>query len=342
MAIRLDEIVARLGGELRGDGDQLISRIATLETAKAGEIAFLANPKYQSQLSTTQASAVILAPAQAEHCPVAAIVHPDPYLYFARLAQWLSPIPPAPAGIHPSATVMTELPVSVSVGAGAYVGANVRVGANTIIGANAVVGSGVTIGSDCRLYPHSTIYYGCRLGSRVIVHASAVVGSDGFGFAREKDGAWVKIPQTGIVIVGDDVEIGAGTTIDRGALADTIIENGVKLDNQIQIAHNVRIGAHSALAGCVGIAGSTTLGSRCTVGGGAIILGHLTLADDVNVSAGTLVGKSIAERGTYTGMVPFLEHADWLKNFARLRHLDAMADRIRALEARLNELENKK
>ena len=342
MAIRLDEIAARLGGEVHGDSTLLISRIATLETARAGDIAFLANPKYQSQLAETQASAVILAPALADICPVAAIVHPDPYLYFARLAQWLSPTPPAPAGIHPSATVMTELPVSVSVGAGAYIGANVRIGANTIIGANAVVGSGVSIGSDCRLYPNSTIYYGCRLGSRVIVHAAAVVGSDGFGFAREKNGAWVKIPQTGIVIVGDDVEIGAGTTIDRGALADTVIENGVKLDNQIQIAHNVRIGAHTAIAGCVGIAGSTTIGSRCAIGGAASVLGHLTVVDDVQISAGTLVAKNITKRGVYTGSVPMLEHADWLKNFARLRHLDSMADKIRALEARLNELEKKK
>jgi UDP-3-O-[3-hydroxymyristoyl] glucosamine N-acyltransferase len=342
VAIRLDEIVARLGGELHGDGALLISKIAPIESAAPGEITFLANPKYQAKLANTRAGAVILSPALAADCPVPAIVHPDPYLYFARLAQWLSPTPPAPAGIHPHATVMSELPQTVSVGAGAYIGANVRIGANTVIGANAVVSSGVTIGSDCRLYPNSTIYYSCRVGSRVIIHAGAVVGSDGFGFAREKDGAWVKIPQTGIVIVGDDVEIGAGTTIDRGALADTVIENGVKLDNQIQIAHNVRIGAHSALAGCVGIAGSTTLGKRCTVGGGAIILGHLTIADDVNISAGTLVGKSLSEAGTFTGTVPFMEHADWLKNFARLRHLDSMADRIRALETRLNELESKK
>jgi UDP-3-O-[3-hydroxymyristoyl] glucosamine N-acyltransferase len=343
--MRLADIIARLGGELRaqaGQDEQPITRIAPLETAKAGEIAFLSNPKYQAQLATTRASAVILAPAMADACPVPAIVSPDPYLYFARLAQLLSPKIPAPVGIHPSATVMSELPGHVSVGAGAYIGANVRIGDGTVVGANAVVGSGVTIGPGCRLYPHSTIYYGCRIGARVIVHAGAVIGADGFGFAREKDGSWVKIPQTGIVVVGDDVEIGACTTIDRGALADTVIGNGVKLDNQIQIAHNVSIGMHTAIAGCVAIAGSTAIGSRCTIGGATNIVGHLTIADDVHISAGTFISKSLHKSGAYTGTVPSMEHADWLKNFARLRHLDSMADKIRALEARLNELENKK
>ena len=345
MSIRLAEIVARLGGELRNAGDQaeqLITRIAPLETAKAGEVAFLSNPKYQAQLASTRASAVIVGPSVADACPVPAIVAADPYLYFARLAQLLSPKIPAPVGIHPNATVMSELPGHVSVGAGAYIGANVRIGDGTVIGANAVVGSGVTIGPGCRLYPNSTIYYGCRIGARVIIHAGAVIGADGFGFAREKDGAWVKIPQTGIVVVGDDVEIGAGTTIDRGALSDTVIENGVKLDNQIQVAHNVRIGAHTAIAGCVAIAGSTTIGSRCTIGGKTSIVGHLNITDGVHISAGTFISKSIAKPGAYTGTVPFMTHEEWLKNFARLRHLDSMADKIRALEARLNELENKK
>lgn len=344
--MRLAEIIARLGGELRAAsasaGDLSIVRIAPLETAGAGEIAFLSNPKYQAQLATTSATAVILAPGLADACPVPVIVHPDPYLYFARLAQLLRPKIPAPVGIHPNATVLSELPGHVSVGAGAYIGANVRIGDGTVIGANAVVGSGVTIGSDCRLYPNSTVYYGCRIGSRVIVHASAVIGADGFGFAREKDGSWVKIPQTGIVVVGDDVEIGAGTTIDRGALADTVIENGVKLDNQIQVAHNVRIGAHTAIAGCVAIAGSTTIGSRCTIGGKTSIVGHLTIADDVHIAAGTFISKSLKKKGAYTGTVPSMPHDEWLKNFSHLRHLDSMADKIRALEARLNELENKK
>ena len=185
------------------------------------------------------------------------------------------------------------------------------------------------------------VYANCRVGDRCLVHAGAVIGSDGFGFAREADGAWVKIPQVGRVLVGDDVEIGAGTTIDRGALGDTVIGDGVKLDNQIQVGHNVRIGANTAMAGCVGIAGSAVIGARCTVGGGAIILGHIQITDDVDISAGTLVTKSIPRSGSYSGTVPFLEHGDWLRNFARLRHLDAMADRIRALEQRLAALENK-
>lgn len=342
MAIRLADIVERFGGELRGDGNILIERVATLETAREGEISFLSNPKYTGQLASTRAAAVILSPRAAAGVAAAAILTDEPYLYFARLAQWLTPKPNAAVGAHPSAVVEIELPPGVSVGACAYVGPGAVIGEGTIIGPNCTIGRDVRIGADSLLHANVTVYDGCRIGARALLHSGAVIGSDGFGFAREKTGAWVKIPQTGIVIIGDDVEIGAGTTIDRGALADTVIEDGVKLDNQIQIAHNVRIGAHTAMAGCVGVAGSTTIGRRCTVGGGAIILGHLKIADDVNVSAGTLVAKSIAQAGTYSAMVPFMEHTAWLKNFAHLRHLDAMADKIRALESRLGELENKK
>ena len=327
---------------MHGDGSVTVARIAPIESAGTGDISFLANPKYQSKLAVTQASAVIVAPALAELCPVAAILHPEPYMYFARLAQWLNPPHAAIPGIHPQATVLSPLPESVSVAAGVFIGEGVTIGADSVIGANCVIGNNVHLGADVRLYPNVTIYHDCVVGQRGILHAGVVIGADGFGYAREKTGAWVKIPQTGRVVIGDDVEVGAGTTIDRGALADTVIEDGVKLDNQIQIAHNVRIGAHSALAGCVGVAGSTTIGKRCTFGGAAMILGHLQIADDVNVSSGTLVGKSISAAGTYTGNIPFMEHSVWLKNFARLRHLDNMADKIRALEARLNELENKK
>jgi UDP-3-O-[3-hydroxymyristoyl] glucosamine N-acyltransferase len=210
-----------------------------------------------------------------------------------------------------------------------------------VIAANCSIGAGVSIGADSRLASNVAIYPGSYLGARCLVHSGAVIGADGFGFAREDDGRWVKIPQVGRVLIGDDVEIGAGTTIDRGALGDTVIADGVKLDNQIQIAHNVRIGAHTAMAGCVGIAGSTMIGARCTIGGAASIIGHLQIADDVNVAAGTLVMKSIPAAGTYSGAIPFLEHGDWLRNFSRLRHLDAMADKIRALEQRLAALEKK-
>lgn len=341
MPVRLDELVARFGGELRGDGSVLVSGIATLAAAGPADLSFLANPKYRAQLSNCRAAAVILAPAAAADYPAAAIVTAQPYLYFARVAQWLCPEPRPAAGVHASAVVETPLPASVSIGANAWIGPGTVIGEDAVIGAQCSVGPDCEVGAGSRLNANVVVYRGCRIGARAIIHSGAVIGADGFGFAREVEGAWVKIPQTGRVLIGDDVEIGANTTIDRGALADTVIENGVKLDNQIQVGHNVHIGAHTAMAGCVGIAGSARIGARCTVGGGAVILGHLQIADDVNVSAGTLVSKSISHAGTYTGMVPFLEHGAWQKNFSRLRHLDALADKIRALELRLAELENK-
>lgn len=340
MVLRLDEIVARLGGEIVGAGDTAISRIGTLEGAGPGELAFLANPKYRHQLATTRAAAVIMAPP-AVAGPAAAILTPQPYLYYARVAQWLNPLPAVVAGIHPSAVVEGEVSATASIGPQVSIGTGARIADDVVIGANCSIGAGVEIGAGTRLAANVTIYSGVILGARCLVHSAAVIGADGFGFAREAEGAWVKIPQVGRVLVGDDVEIGAGTTIDRGALGDTVIGDGVKLDNQIQVGHNVQIGAHTAMAGCVGIAGSAVIGARCTVGGGAVILGHLSIADDVNVAAGTLVAKSIARAGTYSGAVPFLEHGDWLRNFSRLRHLDAMADKIRALEQRLAALEKK-
>ncbi len=341
MPLCLDEIVERLGGQLAGDGKTVVSRIATLDGAAPGDLSFLANPKYRSQLAKTRASAVIVPVEAAAECPTAAILTPQPYLYFARVAQWLhAPVKP-PAGVHPTAVIHSAVPASASIGANTYVDDDVAIGNDVVIGANCSLGRGCRIGAGSRLHAGVTIYAGCIIGDRVIIHSGAVIGADGFGFAREDDGAWLKIPQTGRVVIGDDVEIGANTTIDRGAIDETIIETGVKLDNQIQIAHNVRIGAHTAIAGCVGIAGSTRIGRRCTVGGAAMIIGHLTIADDVSISSGTLVTKSIAQAGTYTGSVPFLEHGQWLRNFSRLRHLDAMADRIRVLEARLADLEKK-
>jgi UDP-3-O-[3-hydroxymyristoyl] glucosamine N-acyltransferase len=339
VSVRLDELVARFGGELQGDGAIALSGIATLATAVGHELSFLANPKYRAQLADCRAGAVVLAPEMAGQCPVAAIVTPQPYLYFARVAQWLCP-PHRPAvGAHPTAVVEGQVAASASVGAHAWIGPGAVIGEGAVIGAQCSIGPDSAVGPDSWLHPGVTVAAGCHIGARAVVHSGTVIGADGFGFARDQDGAWVKIPQTGRVLIGDDVEIGANTTIDRGALDDTVIGDGVKLDNQIQVGHNVRIGAHTAMAGCVGIAGSARIGARCTVGGGAIILGHLQIGDDVHVSAGTLVGKSITQPGTYTGMVPFLEHGAWQKNFARLRHLDALADRIRALEQRLAELE---
>ncbi|MDP1733639.1 MAG: UDP-3-O-(3-hydroxymyristoyl)glucosamine N-acyltransferase [Sulfuritalea sp.] len=340
MMLRLDQIVARLGGEIVGAADTVISRVGTLENSGPGDLAFLANPKYRHQLSTTRAAAVIMAPPMVDG-PAAAILTPQPYLYYARVAQWLNPSPAPAPGVHPSAVVEGEVAATASIGPNVWIGPGAAIGADVVIDANCSIGAEVEIGAGTRLAANVAVYAGSRLGARCLVHSGAVIGSDGFGFAREADGAWVKIPQVGRVLIGDDVEIGAGTTIDRGALGDTVIADGVKLDNQIQVGHNVRIGAHTAMAGCVGIAGSAVIGARCTVGGAAVILGHLQIADDVNISAGTLVAKSIKSPGTYSGTVPFLEHGEWLKNFSRLRHLDAMADKIRALEQRLAALEKK-
>lgn len=340
MGICLGDIVEHLGGELRGDSSAIIRRIAPLDIAQAGDLSFLANSKYRSQLTATKATAVILA-AYPEDCPVSAIVVPQPYLYYARVAQWLNPVEQPSGGIHPTAVVEGVVAESAWVGPNAFIAQGAEVAESAVIGPNSVVLSGAKIGASSRLTANVTIATNCLVGDRCLIHPGAVIGADGFGFARETDGQWVKIPQVGRVIIGNDVEIGAGTTIDRGALADTVIGDGVKLDNQIQIGHNVVIGENSALAGCVGVAGSARIGRRCTVGGGAVILGHLTLADDVNISAGTLIGKSITEAGTYTGTPPFQEHGLWLKNFSRLRHLDAMADKLRHLEMRMSDVESR-
>ncbi len=347
-SLRLNEIVARLGGELKGDGARVVRQVSTLAGAGADEITFLANPRYRDQLCVTRAGAVILDANAVSVCPTDCIVTADPYGYYARVAQWLNPPEAVLPGIHPTASVKSALPASTCVEAGSSIGSGVCIGENVRIGPGCVIGDGVEIGADTLLHANVTIYARCVLGARVIIHSGAVIGADGFGFAREKDatlglggGRWVKIPQIGRVLIGDDVEIGANTTIDRGALDDTVIEEGVKLDNQIQVAHNVRIGAYSALAGCVGIAGSARIGRNCTIGGAAMILGHLEIADGVHVSTNTLVTKSIKKPGAYTGWIPFQEHSEWAKNFARLRHLDAMNDKIRSLEARLSALEKK-
>ena len=330
---RLQELVDRLGGELHGDGNVGVARVATLEKAGEGELAFLANRKYLSQASGCAASALIVGPDTREQLAHRAlIVTPDPYLYFARVAQLFSP-PPAPrAGVHRLAAVDCSVPASVEVGPGACVEEGVELGEDVVIGPNCFVGRGTRIGRGTRLYANVTVYHDCVIGEDCILHSGVVIGADGFGFARERSGAWVKIPQTGRVVIGSDVEIGANTTIDRGALDDTVIGDGVKLDNLIQIAHNVRIGDHTIMAGCAGVAGSAQIGARCMIGGQAGISGHLSIADDVVVSAWTLVAKPITKPGVYTGNLPLQTHGDWVKNFSHLRHLDALAKRVRQLE----------
>ena len=320
--LRLGAIVEALGGELTGDASTLITALAPLESATPSELSFLSNPRYQQQLAASQAACVIVAPALR---PVAeqrgaCIVADQPYLYFARVTQlWRHAQGRGPkAGIHPSAVVDPQAVVhpTASIGPLCVVERGARVGAHTVLK------SRVTLGEDC------------VVGARCILHAGVVIGADGFGFAPNA-GAWEKIEQLGAVRIGNDVEIGANTCIDRGALADTVLEDGVKLDNLVQIGHNVHVGAHTAMAGCVGVAGSATIGAHCTVGGGAIVLGHLSLADHVNISAATVVTRTISEPGHYTGMFPIDDNARWEKNAATLKQLHSLRERIKALEQAL-------
>lgn len=342
IAYRLQDIVTRLGGKLIGDGDVIISQVATLDSAQAHQIAFLANEKYRSQLVTTRAGALILSAADAGETAIPRIVCNNPYAYFAKLSALLNPLPQAVAGIHASVVVGegASIHASSQIDANVVIGENAQIGANCTVMSGCYIGTGTVIGENALIYPRVVIYHNCVLGHNIIVHSGAVIGADGFGIAME-EGRWLKIPQIGRVVIGDDVEIGANTTIDRGALDDTVIENDVKLDNQIQVAHNVRIGAHTAIAGCVGIAGSTSIGRYCRIGGSAGILGHLQIADYVEVSSFTLVGKSIKERGSYCGIFPFSTIQAWRKNAAQLRHLDELADRIKSLEQQVEFLKIK-
>ena len=337
--MRLDAIVAQLGGELVGDGSVEVFQVASLTSAGSGEIAFLSNPKFRQQLQATRASAVIVTQKHVEDTAIPRIVHPNPYVYYARVVALLNP-PSLPTRlIHPMAAVESKLPESVSVAPHVAIGQRVRCGENVIIHAGCVIGDDVSIGEGSVLYPNVVIYPRCVIGARAIIHAGAVIGSDGFGFAKEGE-RWIKIPQIGRVVIGDDVEIGANTSIDRGALDDTVIGHGVKLDNQIQIAHNVRIGDHSAMAGCVGVAGSTTFGKRCTVGGAGMISGHLNIGDDVHVSAGTLVAKNLSQPGVYTSVYPMETHADWLRNAMQIKRLSKLAERVSELEKKLKKTDS--
>lgn len=323
MSVRLGQLIEALGGELvNANPDTLVARIAPLDTAGPDALSFLSNPRYQAQLPQTQAACVIVAPAfrSVASARGACIVVDDPYAYFARVTQyWRRQRTPIPlAGIHSSAVVDPEAVVDPS----AWIGPLCVVERGARIGARTVLKSRVTVAEDC------------QIGQRCILHPGVVIGADGFGFAPVQ-GTWLKIEQLGAVRIGDDVEIGANTCIDRGALDDTVIEDGVKLDNLIQIAHNVKIGRHTAMAGSSGVAGSTTIGAYCTVGGAASVLGHLTLADRVHVSAATVVTRSISKPGQYTGVFPLDENAKWEKNAATLKQLHALRDRIRALEQAL-------
>jgi len=335
--VELREIVARLGGELLGDAAIRIARIATLDTAAADAIAFLSNPMYAKQLATTAAGCVIVAPTFREQAAArgAVIVSDDPYLYFARLTQWWAgrSRPAVMAGVHETAQVDAgaELGDGVAIGPFAVVEAGAVVAAGASIGAYAFVGRGALIGAGTRLGPRVSVLYETSLGERCIVHPGAVIGADGFGFAPDR-GRWEKIEQLGSVRIGNDVEIGANSCIDRGAVGDTVVGDGVKIDNLVQIGHNVRIGDHTAIAGCVGIAGSAVIGAHCMLGGGVGISGHVTIADRVVISGATQVSRSIAKAGMYSGSFPFDDNASWEKNAATLRNLHALRERVKALE----------
>jgi UDP-3-O-[3-hydroxymyristoyl] glucosamine N-acyltransferase len=336
---RVDMLSALLGGELLGRADVIVDRIEPLDQAGPRGISFLSNPRYAAQLQHTQAGCVIASPAHREALArlPSAIVSADPYLAFARLTQWWARqgAPPAAPGIHPSAVVdvRAEVDASASVGALTVVGAGARVGAGAVIGTHTVLEEGCAVDAGSRLGARVFVGARCVIGERCIVHPGVVIGADGFGFAPNQ-GRWEKIEQLGAVRIGDEVEIGANTCIDRGALEDTVIGDGVKLDNLIQIGHNVRVGPGTAMAGCVGVAGSARIGARCTFGGGAIVLGHLEIADDVHISAATVVTRSILQRGQYSGVFPFDDNASWEKNAATLRQLHGLRERLRALEKR--------
>ncbi len=331
MAITLGELAIRFGCELKGEPEVEVESVATLENAGARSITFLANPKYRRYLAGTRAAAVVLEPQFAAGCPVAALIASNPYATYARIATLLHPQVSWPAGIDAGARIgeRTRIAASASIAAGVVIEEEVRVGERVRVGPGCVVMRGSCIGDDTCLSAHVTLCRGVQVGERGLIHPGVVIGADGFGFAAER-GVWIKVPQVGSVRIGDDVEIGANTTIDRGAIEDTVIEHGVKLDNQIQIGHNVRVGAHTAIAGCTGVSGSTTIGSRCMIGGMVGFAGHLTVCDDVVVTGCTLVSHSIRTPGLYSGGLPVDEARRWRRNAVRFRHLDELAKRMEA------------
>ena len=333
MSLTLGELAVRFGCELRGDPDAVVESVASLRLAGPRDVTFLANPKYATQLAETRAGAVIVDAKSADSSPVPALVVANPHATYARIATLLHPDAPLKPGVHALASVDPSAYVdpTAEVAAGASVGEGVRIGARCFIGPGSVIEHGAVVGDDSRLVARVFIGRRVQLGARCVIQPGAVVGGDGFGFAPEK-GAWIKVPQIGSVVVGMDVEIGANTTIDRGALGDTVIEDGVKLDNLIMIAHNCRIGAHSALAACVAIAGSSVVGKRCILGGRAGLTGHITLCDDVVVLGTSFISHNITKPGMYSSALPSEEAGAWRRIVARIKRLDLMAKRMRAVE----------
>ena len=339
VTIRLGQLAEHLGATLRGDPETQITGLATLQEAGPAQLSFLANPQYRKYLAGSQAAALLLKEADAEGFAGNALVVPDPYLAYARISHLFDPKPRAATGIHPTAVIAADAVVDpgASIGPFVVIEAGARIAAQVTLGAHCVVGARSEIGEGGWLAPRVTLYHDVRIGKRVVIQSGAVIGGEGFGFANEK-GVWQKIAQIGGVTIGDDVEIGVNTAIDRGALADTVIGNGVKLDNQIQIAHNVQVGDHTAMAACVGISGSTKIGKHCMLAGGVGLVGHIDICDNVFLTGMTMVTHSITEPGAYSSGTAMQPAAEWRKSAARIRQLDDLARRLKQLEKRVGEV----
>jgi UDP-3-O-[3-hydroxymyristoyl] glucosamine N-acyltransferase len=333
MSVSLGELAVRFGCELRGDPDARVERVATLGNADGQALAFLANPRYRAQLAATRAGAVVLRPQEATACGAALLLCADPYATYARIATLLHPPPPLAPGVHPTALIAPGARIDPSAEIGPYsvIAERVIVGARACIGPHCQLGAGANLAPDVRLVARVTLGPGVQIGARSVLQPGVVIGADGFGFAPEK-GTWLKVPQVGSVRLGADVEVGANTTIDRGAIEDTVIEEGVKLDNLIMIAHNVRIGAHTAIAACTGISGSTSVGRRCMIGGMVGIAGHIGIADDVVITARSSVSHSIPSAGVYSSTLPTEEAHTWRRLVARFKRSGRLEERLRRLE----------
>lgn len=333
MVLTLAQLAERLGAVLRGDGSAEISGVAPLTEARPGNVSFLANPRYRRYLAATRASAVILAEADAAGAGTAVLISDNPYAAYAQAVALLHPPAGHAPGIHAAAVVDATAVVdaSASVGPGSVIEAGAHIGAGVCVGPGCVIGAGVHIGAGSHLVARVTVLAAARIGARAVLHPGAVIGGDGFGLARVGE-RWEKIPQIGSVRIGDDVEIGANTTVDRGALGDTVIEDGVKIDNQVQVAHNVHIGAHTAIAACVGISGSTRIGRHCTLAGGVGVVGHLEIADNVHVTGMSMVMHSLPRAGTYSAGTPLMENRRWRRNAVRIKQLDELSRRLRDIE----------
>ncbi|HEX4618330.1 MAG TPA: UDP-3-O-(3-hydroxymyristoyl)glucosamine N-acyltransferase [Steroidobacteraceae bacterium] len=333
MSVSLGELAVRFGCELRGDPEARVEHVATLANADGTALAFLANPRYRPHLATTRAAAVVLRPDAAADCPTHVLLAENPYATYARIAAVLHPSPAAPPGVHPTALIApgARIDPSAHIGPSSSIGERAVIGARCFIGPLCVIEEGVVLESDVRLVARVTLCRGASVGARSVLQPGAVVGGDGFGYAPER-GTWVKVPQVGAVRVGADVEIGCNTTIDRGAIEDTVIEDGVKLDNLIQIGHNVRVGAHTAIAACTGVSGSTTIGKRCMIGGHVGFAGHISIADDVVITGFSAVSRSIASAGVYSSTIPFEEAHAWRRLVARFKRSGRLEERVRRLE----------